>query len=160
MQTFAIDVNNTPGVLNRIASVLRRCSLNIDSLSVGRTDGETSRVTLLVDTDARGARYVEAGVGKLNAVRQVRNLTNERVVARTLVLVKVAFSEASLPDLLQRLRDNDARVAGRTHDYVIVEMTGDDAVIDAFLMAVRAFGILDVTRSGCVAMALEESSSE
>ena len=72
MQTFAVYVDNKPGVLNRVASLFRRRAFNIESLTVGHTETDgISRMTIVVDTDERGARLVEANLYKLPIVRRV-----------------------------------------------------------------------------------------
>jgi acetolactate synthase-1/3 small subunit len=152
-QTFAVDTNDTSDVVNRIASVLRRCDLSIDSLSVGRT-GCQSNITLVVDTDAKGARYIEAGIGKLRAVRRVRNLTNEPTVGRSTILIKIDVDETSLADMLQSLRQHAVRVVSVGPQRVVVEMTADDDVIDRTLAALQSLPILEVTRSGRTVMTL------
>ena len=76
MQTFAVYVDNKPGVLNRVASLFRRRAFNIESLTVGHTETPgLSRMTIVVDTDERGARLVEANLYKLIPVRRVDNIT-------------------------------------------------------------------------------------
>jgi acetolactate synthase-1/3 small subunit len=152
-QTFDIDTDDTPDVVNRIASVLRRCDLNIDSLSVART-GRQSHITLVVDSDAKGARYVEAGIGKLRAVRRVRNLTNEHMVGRSTMLIKVEVNETSLADVLQRLRQSAMRVISVGQERVVVELTADDDVIERTLPALQSLPILEMTRSGRTVMTL------
>src|SRR2546421_802496 len=91
MQTFAVYVDNKPGVLNRVASLFRRRAFNIESLTVGHTEkAGLSRMTMVVDTDERGARLVEANLYKLLPVRRVDNITTLPQIARDLVMIKVA----------------------------------------------------------------------
>ena len=76
IHTFAVYVDNKPGVLNRVASLFRRRAFNIESLTVGRTEqAGMSRMTVVVDTDEYGARRLEANLYKLVPVRRVENLT-------------------------------------------------------------------------------------
>ena len=82
MQTFAVYVDNKPGVLNRVASLFRRRAFNIESLTVGHTETPgLSRMTIVVDTDERGARLVEANLYKLIPVRRVDNITRVPTIA-------------------------------------------------------------------------------
>ena len=91
MQTFAVYVDNKPGVLNRVASLFRRRAFNIESLTVGHTEtAGVSRMTIVVDTDERGARLVEANLYKLIPVRRVDNITNRPTIARDLAMIKVS----------------------------------------------------------------------
>ena len=76
MQTFAVYVDNKPGVLSRVSSLFRRRAFNIESLTVGHTElSGLSRMTIVVDTDERGAALVEANLYKLLPVRRVDNIT-------------------------------------------------------------------------------------
>src|ERR1700752_1929689 len=85
MQTFAVYVDNKPGVLNRVPSLIRRRAFNIESLTVGHTEMPgISRMTIVVDTDERGARLVEANLYKLIAVRRVDNITGGRPATRAI----------------------------------------------------------------------------
>ena len=96
MQTFAVYVDNKPGVLNRVASLFRRRAFNIESLTVGHTElSGLSRMTIVVDTDERGARLVEANLYKLLPVRRVDNITRVPTIARDLAMIKVAASAES-----------------------------------------------------------------
>ncbi len=91
MQTFAVYVDNKPGVLNRVASLFRRRAFNIESLTVGHTEMPgLSRMTIVVDTDERGARLVEANLYKLIPVRRVDNITQLSTIARDLAMIKVS----------------------------------------------------------------------
>ena len=76
LNTFAVYVENKPGVLTRVSSLFRRRAFNIESLTVGHTElSGLSRMTIVVDTDERGARLVEANLYKLLPVRRVDNIT-------------------------------------------------------------------------------------
>ena len=91
VHTFAVYVDNKPGVLNRVASLFRRRAFNIESLTVGHTETPgVSRMTVVVDTDEYGARRLEAHLYKLVPVRRVDDITNTPSIARDLALVKVA----------------------------------------------------------------------
>src|SRR5258708_34097864 len=89
MQTFAVYVDNKPGVLNRVASLFRRRAFNIESLTVGHTETSgVSRMTIVVDTDERGGRLVMANLYKLIPVRRVDNIPSVPPIARDLPLIK------------------------------------------------------------------------
>src|SRR2546425_10762496 len=91
VHTFVVYVDNKPGVLNRVASLFRRRAFNIESLTVGRTEEPgVSRMTVVVDTDAQGARRLEANLYKLVPVQRVDNITAAPSIARDLALIKVA----------------------------------------------------------------------
>src|SRR5215472_2947845 len=111
MQTFAVYVDNKPGVLNRVASLFRRRAFNIESLTVGHTEKEgLSRMTIVVNTDERGARLVEANLYKLIPVRRVDNITKLAQIARDLALIKVAVTADSRTHVMQLVDVYRARI--------------------------------------------------
>src|ERR1044072_9138193 len=102
LQTFAVYVDNKPGVLNRVASLFRRRAFNIESLTVGHTEtAGISRMTIAVDTDEEGAHHVEAHLYKLVNVLRVDNVTARPAVTRELAMIKVATTPETRPQLLQ-----------------------------------------------------------
>ena len=91
LNVFVVHVENKPGVLTRVASLVRRRAFNIDSLNVGRTDKpDVSRMTIVVDTDADGAKRIEAHLYKLVNVLLVENITADPSIIRDLAMIKVA----------------------------------------------------------------------
>src|SRR5260221_7820055 len=91
LHTFAVYVDNKPGVLNRVASLFRRRAFNIESLTVGHTETPgVSRMTVVVNTDILGARRLEANLYKLVPVRRVDDITTTPTISRDLALIKVA----------------------------------------------------------------------
>src|SRR5438105_11325373 len=101
MQTFAVYVDNKPGVLNRVSSLIRRRAFNIESLTVGHTERPgISRMTIVVDSDERAVPRIEATLYKLVNVIRVENVDprdgrDPRPVFRDLAMIKVAATEAS-----------------------------------------------------------------
>ena len=102
LHTFAVYVDNKPGVLNRVASLFRRRAFNIESLTVGHTETRgVSRMTVVVDTDEYGARRLEAHLTKLVPVRRVDNITAAASIARDLALIKVAATGDARTGVMQ-----------------------------------------------------------
>src|SRR5436309_15967917 len=102
VHTFAVYVDNKPGVLNRVASLFRRRAFNIESLTVGHTETPgLSRMTVVVDTDEYGARRLEAHLYKLVPIRRVDNITASPSIARHLALIKVAATREARTQLMQ-----------------------------------------------------------
>src|SRR5574337_508339 len=102
LNTFVVHVENTPGVLNRVASLFRRRTFNIESLTVGHTEQPgVSRMTIVVDTDELGARRIEANLYKLVNVLRVDDVTTQASVTRDLALIKVMASAATRAEILQ-----------------------------------------------------------
>src|SRR5437016_11801627 len=102
VHTFAVYVDNKPGVLNRVASLFRRRAFNIESLTVGHThEAGMSRMTVVVETDEYGARRLEANLYKLVPVKRVENLSARPSIARDLALIKVAAAGDPRPPGIQ-----------------------------------------------------------
>ena len=152
--TFVIYVEDKPGVLNRIASLFRRRAFNIESLTVGHTETEgVSRMTVLVEVDAHGARRLEANLYKLVNVLRVHDITPEPAVYRELAMVKVATqTPESRSHVMQLVDVFRARVVEVAPDSVIVETTGTEEKINGLLEVLRPYGILELVRTGRVGM--------
>jgi acetolactate synthase I/III small subunit len=154
MNTFVVLVENVPGVLTRVASLVRRRGFNIESLTVGHTETEgVSRMTIVVDTDDLGARRVEANLYKLLNVLRVDNLTNQAAVSRDLALIKVAATQETRSQVLQLAQVFRARVIDVSATSVMIETTGAEEKIDKLVEVLRPYGILEMARTGRVAMA-------
>ena len=111
MNTFVVLVENKPGVLTRVASLIRRRGFNIESLTVGHTEtAGVSRMTIVVDTDEFGARRVEANLYKLINVLRVDNVTGQPSVTRDLALVKVTATRETRTEIMQLAEAYRARI--------------------------------------------------
>jgi acetolactate synthase-1/3 small subunit len=151
--TFVVLVADKPGVLTRVASLVRRRGFNIESLTVGHagTPG-MSRITLVVEADPGAAARIEAHLYRLVDVRSVQNVTNVPTVFRHLALIKVAASAESRSQVMQLVDVFRARVVDVAPDSLIIEITGVDEKIDGLLEILRPFGVLEVAKTGCLAM--------
>lgn len=151
--TLVALVEDKPGVLNRVASLFRRRAFNIESLTVGRTDvPDISRMTILVDTEQTAPNLVEANLSKLINVIEVRDVTHEPTVMRDLALIKVHADTSALAELNQLASIFRANIVDVANGSVIIEVTGDEAKINGLLDAVRPRGIIEMVRTGQVAM--------
>jgi acetolactate synthase-1/3 small subunit len=151
--TFAVYVENKPGVLNRVASLFRRRAFNIESLTVGHTDKPgVSRMTIAVDTDELGARRIEAHIYKLVNVLRVENITAAPAVFRDLAMIKVTASADSRTHIMQLVDVFRARVVDVAPDSLIIEITGTEDKIDGLLEVLRPYGVMEMVRTGRVAM--------
>ena len=151
--TFAVHVEDKPGVLNRVASLFRRRAFNIESLTVGHTETKgVSRMTIVVDTDTNGARRLEANIYKPENVLLVTDLTSEEVVARELTLVRVAANHETRIQVMQLVDTFRARVVDMTTDSLIIEATGTEEKIDGLMGVLEPYGVLEMVRTGRVAM--------
>src|SRR5688500_7479409 len=153
MQTFAVYVDNKPGVLNRVASLFRRRAFNIESLTVGHTETDgLSRMTIVVDTDERGARLVEANLYKLIPVRHVDNITKRSTIARDLAMIKVSATGDARTHVMQLVDVYRARIVDVSPDSLVIETTGTEDKIDSLLDVLRPYGVVEMVRTGRVEM--------
>jgi acetolactate synthase I/III small subunit len=153
MQTIVAYVENKPGVLNRVASLTRRLAINIDSLTVGPTENEeVARMTICAHTDEGGARRLEASLEKLVDVLLAENISGRPMLERDLALIKVSADQANRPHLMQLLEVFRARVVDVAPESLIVEISGTVDKIDGLLEVLRPFGVLEMSRTGRIAM--------
>ena len=152
--TLAVLVENKPGVLNRVASLFRRRQFNIESLTVGHTDHpDVSRMTIMTDCTDVEIERLTAYLYKLVNVLQVNDLTHVPTVARDLAMIKVNANIESRTHIMQIVDVFRARIVDVTNNSFIIEITGDEDKIDSFIENLRPFGILEMGRTGQVAMA-------
>src|SRR5438105_5515677 len=135
LHTFAVYVDNKPGVLNRVASLFRRRAFNIESLTVGHTEQPgVSRMTVVVDTDEYGARRLEANLYKLVPVQRVDNITARPTIARDLALIKVsATARTDRMHVMQLVEVYRARVVDVSPESMVIETTGTEDKIDSLV---------------------------
>ncbi len=153
MQTFAVYVDNKPGVLNRVSSLFRRRAFNIESLTVGHTEVTgLSRMTIVVNTDERGARLVEANLYKLLPVRRVDNITRVPTIARDLAMIKVRATGDARTQVMQLVDVYRARIVDVSPETLVIETTGTEDKIDSLLEVLRPYGVIEMVRTGRVEM--------
>jgi len=151
---LSLLVENHPGVLNKVSSMIRRRGMNITSLSVGETDDESvSRMTIAVDVGRAQADQAVKQLYKLIEVIKVADITEDPIVDRELVLAKVAAQRGDRSELLQIVDIFKAKIADVSPDAMVLEMSGPEDQVETFLELIRPFGIKEVARSGTVAMA-------
>jgi len=159
--TFAVYVDDQPGVLNRVASLFRRRAFNIESLTVGHThEPGMSRMTIVVDTDDYGARRLEANLYKLVPVRRVENLSTRPQISRDLALIKVSAAGDTRAQVMQLVDVYRARVVDVSPDSLVIEATGTEDKIDSLLEVLRPYGVAEMVRTGLVAMARGTGAAE
>lgn len=147
-------VENKPGVLNRVASLFRRRNFNISSLTVGETEvPEVSRMTIAVDATKTDAVQVERNLYKLVNVIEVEDIANKPAVVRDLVLIKIETTPETRREVLQLIDVYQGKVVDVTPDSVIAELTGKEEKVQSFVDLMRPFGIVEMVRTGLVAMA-------
>ena len=153
-RTLVVLVEDLPGVLDRVASLFRRRAYNIESLSVGHTDRDgVSHITVVIDADDRTASLVAANLYKLANVLEVRDVSNMPSVVRDLALIKVRADQKNRSEILQVAEVFRARVVDVSPEALIFEITGSEDKINSLIDVLRPFGILELARTGVVAMA-------
>jgi acetolactate synthase-1/3 small subunit len=161
LNTFMVYVENKPGVLTRVASLFRRRAFNIDSLTVGRTEKpEVSRMTITVDADRDQARRIEANLYKLVNVLLVENITNQPAIIRDLAMIRVAATHDARSHVLELAAVFRARVVDVSPESLTIEITGAEDKIDGLLEVLRPYGVLEMVRTGIVAMRRGSKSSD
>lgn len=152
-QLLSLLVENHPGVLQRVAAMIRRRGFNIDELSVGPTDNPTvSRMTITVHVGEQAAEQATKQLSKLIDVITVDDITDEKVVSHGLLLAKVDSPPARRHELLDIVEIYRGRVVDVASETVIVEVTGSAEKIENFIELIRPFGIKEMARSGEVAI--------
>jgi acetolactate synthase-1/3 small subunit len=153
MNVFVVHVENKPGVLTRVASLFRRRSFNIDSLTVGRTEKpDVSRMTIAVDCDDDTAKRIEAHLYKLVNVLLVENITNAASILRDLAMIRVACTAENRPHVLSLVGIFRGHVVDVAADSLTVEITGTEEKINGLLEVLRPYGVLEMVRTGIVGM--------
>ncbi len=151
--TLIAKVENKPGVLNRVASLFRRRNFNIESLNVGRTENpDISHMTIVMDNHDQDTSRVEANLYKLVNVLDVQDVTNQPVVTRDLALIKIASEPDKRSEIANLANIFRAQIVDVAPDSVIVEITGTEEKIEGLVELLRPIGIIDLVRTGRVAM--------
>ncbi len=151
--TLAVLVENTPGVLARVAGLFSRRGFNIDSLAVGRTENpDVSRMTIVVEGDDRILEQVTKQLYKLIDVIKISDITADEYVDRELVLIKVSSDPGHRGEIMQVADIFRARIVDLGRKTITLECTGNDGKINAFEESLRPYGIKELVRTGKIAM--------
>ncbi|MBA2580045.1 MAG: acetolactate synthase small subunit [Thermoleophilaceae bacterium] len=150
---LSILVENKPGVLARVAGLFARRGFNIATLAVGPTDDSTvSRVTLTVDGAVHPIDQVTKQLHKLVNVIKIRDLEPDETVARELALFKISADADSRAQIMQFTDIFRGKVIDVSKRSVTVEVTGTDDKIEAFERMIRPFGLIEMVRTGEIAV--------
>lgn len=146
-------VENRPGVLAKIASLVRARGYNINSLSVGETDDPTvSRMTFAVFGDDRVLEQVTKQLNRLIDVIKVIDFTSRDYVERELVLAKVSCKAGQRGQIIELMDIFRGKICDLSPDSVTVEATGDEKKVEALIELLRPYGIKEIARTGLVAL--------
>jgi acetolactate synthase-1/3 small subunit len=155
LATFAVLVDNEPGVLHRLVGLFAARGYNIESLTVAETDrrSHTSRVTIVTRGAPHVLAQIEAQLEKMVATRDVRDVTRDpNGVERELALIKVRNRGAERIETLQVAEIFRAKVIDTTHESFIFELTGGSSKIDKFVDLMRPLGLVELSRTGVLSI--------
>jgi acetolactate synthase-1/3 small subunit len=154
-------VMNRPGVLNRVASLMRARNFNIESLAVNHTDDpEISRMTITLYGDDVAVEQATKQLYRLIDVLKVQDVTSDPTVEHELALVKVRATDRARAEVLKVVELSKGRIVDLSPESVIVEVTGTEAEVDATIALLRGFGIKELVRTGTVVMSRGSGSIE
>src|SRR5712664_2852917 len=152
--TISVLVENKFGVLTRVAGLFSGRGYNIDTLNVGPTDDPaTSRMTIVTRGDNATPDQNVKQLEKLTDVLKVQDFREDEYIDRELVLVKVAVDSKSRAEVMQITDIFRAKIVDVQPSCLSIEITGNESKIEKFLVLMKPFGVLDLTRTGRVAMA-------
>ena len=151
---FSILVENSAGVLSRVAGLFSRRGYNIDSLTVGETtDPKVSRMTVTVTGDDDVLEQIEKQLSKLIDVKEVVELPAEASVCRELVLVKVECDTTRRQEIIAISDIFRANIVDVSTESVIIELTGAQRKLNAFIELLNGFKITELARTGITGLA-------
>ncbi len=153
-------VMNEPGVLAHVANMFSARGFNIDSLVVGRTeDPNFSRMTIVVNADERTLDQVRKQLAKIVTVVKVRDYKETPYVSRDLMLIKLSAAANSRSEIIELAALFRGRVVDVGMSSLMVELSGEEEKLDAFVELVRPYGIRELARTGVIAMSRGGSSN-
>ena len=150
-------VENKTGVLAHISGLFSSRGFNIDSLTVGRTENPNlSRMTIVVKGDDAILEQVRKQLGKVIDVIKVTDYSGRDIVQRDLCLIKVATPASKRQEIISLIEVFRGKVVDISPGDMVVELSGPEEKIEAFIEMVRSYGIKEIVRTGVVAMARGE----
>lgn len=146
---FSMLVDNTSGVLSRLAGMFSRRGYNIDSLTVGVTaDDRYSRMTVVVTGDRQIIEQIEKQLRKQEDVIEIKKLEPGRSVCKELILVKIRVDAGQRQEVISVTDIFRAKIVDVSEDSMVMELTGDQSKLDAFLKLLSEYEILELARTG------------
>jgi acetolactate synthase-1/3 small subunit len=146
---LSLLVDNNPGVASRISGLFSRRSYNMESLSSGMTaDPRNERVTIVVSADGQNVEQIEKQLAKLEDVRDIKRLEAGTSVTRELMLVKIRAKDTERQAIMNVTDIFHGRIVDVSNDSMIVELTGKQDKLDAFMNLLDGYEILELARTG------------
>lgn len=153
-QVFSLLVDNNPGVLSRIAGLFSRRGYSIDSITSGTTtDTAFTRITVVATGDEVILSQIEKQVRKLEDVHEIKVLKDGESVFRELIMVKIRANAQQRTELNSIVDIFRAKIVDVEKESLIVELTGDQSKLDAFMNLLDGYEILELARTGITGLA-------
>jgi acetolactate synthase-1/3 small subunit len=150
---IAVLVSNVAGVLSRVSGMFTRRGFNIDSLTVGETESSGfSRITITFSGEEYTKEQIIRQLRKLHEVREVKVLSTADSVIRELVLIKVRNTPESRQDIMTAVEIFRSKIVDYSPTALCCELTGESSKINAFIELVKPYGIIEMCRTGIVAL--------
>ena len=150
---IGVIVSNVSGVLSRVSGMFTRRGFNIDCLTVGETESSGySRITIAFHGDADIKLRILRQLEKLHDVKEVEVLDPHETVTRELLLIKVKNTAASRQDIMTAVEIFRSKIVDYSTTALICELTGETSKIDAFIELMKPYGIMEMCRTGIVAI--------
>ena len=151
---LSILIDNTPGALSRVVGLFSRRGYNIDSLTVGETENTAvSRMTVAVTGDGIILDQIEKQICKLENVIHVKELTGDASVCSELILVKVSAGKEARPAINAIVEIFRAKIVDVASETMMIELTGNQAKLDAFTKLLDGYEIKELVRTGITGLA-------
>ena len=148
-QVFSLLVNNNAGLLSRVAGLFSRRGYNIDSITSGVTaDARVSRITVVASGDEQSLSQIRKQLAKLEDVLDIKVLEDGKSVCRELIMVKVRANAAQRTEIISLADIFRAKIVDVETDSLMLEMTGTQSKVEAFLDLVSPYEILERARTG------------
>lgn len=152
--TLVVLARDEPGVLNRTTSLIRRRGFNIDSITVGHSETQgLSRMIIIVDGATTAVEQVRKQLAKLIDIVKITDISEEDIVDRELALIKVEANNDTRSEIMQIATIFRANILDLTPDSAMIEVTGDASKVQSLIELLRGFGIMELARTGRIAMA-------
>ena len=151
--TLAVLVENRPGVLTHISGLISRRAFNIESIAAGYTEEpETTRITIVVEGDENELEQVVNQLSKLVDVIKISDLTAIDSIHRELALIKVKASSETRSDIVNIVEIFRAKIVDVNRETMVIELSGEEAKIDALCQMLEDHGIIEIVRTGKIAL--------
>ena len=148
-QVFSLLVNNNAGLLSRVAGLFSRRGYNIDSITSGVTaDARVSRITVVASGDEQSLSQIRKQLAKLEDVLDIKVLEDGKSVCRELIMVKIRANAAQRTEIISLADIFRAKIVDVETDSLMLEMTGTQSTVEAFLDLVSPYEILELARTG------------